>query len=476
MAKRARSDSLALSSVSSVSLLPRIFEELPLEILLHVFSFLPIKVAAQNCTQGSKFRNCKQFNRKFIFGRELAMRRNRESVAKLVDHLFDTHKGDLIDSFQLHIDPVEIEELLDKWLRICVEKKIQDLELYFLRPGYTLTEDFLNQLKNLSSLKLVHCEFELPLKLQSLTNLRSLILWHVPLTNERLQTLIVRCRMLQTIDLLHCAELSRVEIYAAEHRYFKMLRIAGCNNLSMVEVVSPTLRCVHYCGHVPSTITFQAPQLSEALFNFVPAGNRRYLRASVLEKLVCDISNVTVLSASVLIPEALTAKIHHGVFGEICYNFLNLRELHLIMNGGLFCNPYDIIMLMKRCPILEKLFIDIDDYNFECGPYWELHQKPKLDKLDHYFDRLKYIKLKGFKFLQSELQLVKILLSKATHLEALILVTPKNGRIKLWRADGPKYSHLFDSWKASPEVKIVLFEHTADRSLVRPSHSKDWLL
>ncbi|KAG4977929.1 hypothetical protein JHK86_037403 [Glycine max] len=349
------------------------------------------------------------------------MRRNRESVAKLVDHLFDTHKGDLIDSFQLHIDPVEIEELLDKWLRICVEKKIQDLELYFLRPGYTLTEDFLNQLKNLSSLKLVHCEFELPLKLQSLTNLRSLILWHVPLTNERLQTLIVRCRMLQTIDLLHCAELSRVEIYAAEHRYFKMLRIAGCNNLSMVEVVSPTLRCVHYCGHVPSTITFQAPQLSEALFNFVPAGNRRYLRASVLEKLVCDISNVTVLSASVLIPE-------------------------------------------------------IDDYNFECGPYWELHQKPKLDKLDHYFDRLKYIKLKGFKFLQSELQLVKILLSKATHLEALILVTPKNGRIKLWRADGPKYSHLFDSWKASPEVKIVLFEHTADRSLVRPSHSKDWLL
>jgi len=105
-----------------------------------------------------------------------------------------------------------------------------------------------------------------------------------------------------------------------------------------------------------------------------------------------------------------------------------------------------------------------------------LHQKPKLDKLDHYFDRLKYIKLKGFKFLQSELQLVKILLSKATHLEALILVTPKNGRIKLWRADGPKYSHLFDSWKASPEVKIVLFEHTADRSLVRPSHSKDWLL
>jgi len=118
----------------------------------------------------------------------------------------------------------------------------------------------------------------------------------------------------------------------------------------------------------------------------------------------------------------------------------------------------------------------MDDYSFECGPYWELHQKPKLENFDHYFDRLKFIKLKGFKFLQSELQLVKILLNKATHLEALILVSPKSVRIKLWRADGPKYSHLFYSWKASPEVKIVLFEHTADRSLVHPSHSKDWLV
>ncbi|CAJ1961540.1 unnamed protein product [Sphenostylis stenocarpa] len=473
-----------------------IFQHLPFELVEEIFSFLPIKEAKQQCILSSEFRIPTHISRKFLFGRDFTTRRSRESLVELVDHLFVTHRGRYIDSFQIYIDPVGVENFLHKWLKICREKRIQDLELFFYEPGYTLTADFLNQLYKLSTLKLVHCKLELPLNLQSMVNLRTLILWFVPLTDESIHSLISHCRQLETVDLLYCTGLLCVEIYAKEHRFFKKLRIAGCKNLEVFLVDSPTIECVHYCGHVPRIRFIQTTQLNEAYLNFVPAGSRRYLQASVLEKLVSDISHVKVLSASALIPEAsvleklvicsrdnlsfnsvaLTAKFRGGVFGEARYSFLNLLELHLIMEGALFCNPYDILVFMKHCPLMEKLFIDIDDYTFDCGPYWELHQKSEMDKFDHNFDRLNFIKLRGVKFIQSELQLVKILLQKATHLEALVLISQKNCHVNVWTPEGRRYDKLLDSWKASPNTKIVSFEHVAaDHSRASTSNSRQWL-
>ncbi|XP_027931471.1 putative FBD-associated F-box protein At1g61330 isoform X2 [Vigna unguiculata] len=399
-------------------------------------------------------------------------------MVQLVDNLFVTHRGRYIDSFQIYINPVGVENFLHKWLEICREKRIQELDLFFLEPGYTLTADFVNQLNKLSFLKLVHCNLELPLNLLSMANLRSLILRFVPLTDERIHALISHCRQLETVDLLYCTGLLCVEIYAREHRFFKKLRVAGCKNLEVFVVDSPVVECVHYYGHVPTRIRFiQTTKLNEVYLNFMPAGSRGYLQASVVEKLVSDIPNVKVLSASALVPEALTAKFRRGVFGEASYSFLNLMELHLIMEGGLFCNPYDILAFMKHCPLLEKLFIDIDDYTFDCGPYWELHQKSKMENFDLCFDRLNFIKLRGFKFITAELQLVKILLQKATHLDALVLVSQKNCVANVWTPYGRRYDKLLHSWKASPEAKIVTFEHLDDQSRSSSSsHSRDCVL
>ncbi|WVY92547.1 hypothetical protein V8G54_031635 [Vigna mungo] len=453
------------------TLSPTIFQHLPLEIVEEVLSFLPIKEAKQLCILSSKFRTPTHISRKFLFGRDLTKRYSRESIVQLVDHLFRTHRGRCIDSFQIYINPVGIESFLHKWLEICREKTIQELELVFYEPGYTLTAYFLSQLYKLNSLKLVHCQLELPLNLSSMANLRTLVLRFVSLTDEMIHALVSHCRQLETIDLLYCTGLLCVEIYAREHRFFKKMRIAGCKNLEVFVVDSPVIECVHYCGHVPTRIRFiQAPQLSEVHLKFTPAGSRGYLQASVLEKIVSDIPNVKILSASALVPEALTAKFRRGVFGEACYSFLNLMELHLIMEGGLFCNPYDILSFLKHCPLLEKLFIDIDDYTFDCGPYWELHQKSKMENFDLDFVRLDFIKFRGFKFIAAELHLVKILLQKATNLDALVLVSQKNCLANIWTPYGRRYDKLLHSWKASPEAKIVTFEYVDDRG--RPSSSR----
>lgn len=393
-----------------------------------------------------------------------------------MDHLFATHRGLYIDAFQIYIDPVGIENFIQKWLEICREKRIQELELFFVDSGFTLTADFLNQLFRLSTLKLVHCNLELPVNLLSLANLRNLILWFVPLKDENIHTLISHCRQLVTVDLLYCTEVVCVEIYAREHKFLKRVRVARCKNVEVFVVDSATIECVHYRGHVPTRIRFfQTTKLNEAYLNFVPAGSRGYFQASVLENLVSDIPHVKILSASALVPESLTAKVRRGVFGEASYSFSNLIELHLIMEGGLFCNPYDILAFMKRCPLVEKLFIDIDDYTFDCGPYWEFHQKSKMEKFDLCFDRLNYIKLRGFKFIAAELQLAKILLQKTTHLDALVLVSQKNCVANICTPYGRKYDQLFHSWKASPEAKIVTFEHTDDPGRSSSSHSKEWL-
>ncbi|KAL9321271.1 hypothetical protein ACSQ67_013110 [Phaseolus vulgaris] len=408
-------------SQPTAALSPNIFQHLPFEILEQIISFLPIRQAKQQCILSSEFRSSTHISRRFLFGRVFSKRRSRESIVELVDHLFATHRGLYIDAFQIYIDPVGIENFIQKWLEICREKRIQELELFFVDSGFTLTADFLNQLFRLSTLKLVHCNLELPVNLLSLANLRNLILWFVPLKDENIHTLISHCRQLVTVDLLYCTEVVCVEIYAREHKFLKRVRVARCKNVEVFVVDSATIECVHYRGHVPTRIRFfQTTKLNEAYLNFVPAGSRGYFQASVLENLVSDIPHVKILSASALVPE-------------------------------------------------------IDDYTFDCGPYWEFHQKSKMEKFDLCFDRLNYIKLRGFKFIAAELQLAKILLQKTTHLDALVLVSQKNCVANICTPYGRKYDQLFHSWKASPEAKIVTFEHTDDPGRSSSSHSKEWL-
>ena len=103
-----------------------------------------------------------------------------------------------------------------------------------------------------------------------------------------------------------------------------------------------------------------------------------------------------------------------------------------------------------------------------------MHQKSKMEKFDLYFDRLNFIKLRGFKFIAAELHLAKILLQKTTNLDALVLVSQKNCVANIWTPYGRRYDKLLNSWKASPEAKIVTFEHMDDRSQSGSSHSREF--
>lgn len=48
-----------------------------------------------------------------------------------IKQIFDSHKGPEIQSFKLHINHVGVAPLIEKWVQICIEKKVLSLFLSF---------------------------------------------------------------------------------------------------------------------------------------------------------------------------------------------------------------------------------------------------------------------------------------------------------------------------------------------------------
>lgn len=119
--------------------------------------------------------------------------------------------------------------------------------------------------------------------------------------------------------------------------------------------------------------------------------------------------------------------------------------------------------------------MQLNDYKFDLGMNWKMLHKPQLDNSNHKFTQLKVVVLRSFKFLPSELELVKIILQRATILESLFLIPPKNGCSKFKRQDAAQYQNLFGSWRASTKVIVGIYEGYVDESVTNQTHSKLWI-
>lgn len=116
----------------------------------------------------------------------------------------------------------------------------------------------------------------------------------------------------------------------------------------------------------------------------------------------------------------------------------------------------------------------MNDYNFDCGSaYWELHQKPSLEAFTTFFHALKFIKLRGFKFVKHEIEMVRFFLKRSPHLQVMALLFPKNGNVEIQPSDASVYGRLFRSWKASQEAQILVYEHWNDTT-IPPMHLRIW--
>jgi hypothetical protein len=107
---------------------------LPEDIVQIIFTLLPIKDAIVTASIVSpRYKSSWRHNRKFLFGRDFYLQYKLLGMASIVDHLFHCHEGNEIKTFQLHIDPIGIEALINRWLQICTQKDLEHLELHLYR-------------------------------------------------------------------------------------------------------------------------------------------------------------------------------------------------------------------------------------------------------------------------------------------------------------------------------------------------------
>ncbi|XP_028788732.1 putative FBD-associated F-box protein At1g61330 [Neltuma alba] len=378
----------------------------------HLFSFLPIKEAVQVGPVSTRFKNAWHLNRMLLFGTEFA-RFDQQELVDLIERVFDVNKAPEIQAFCLHIDPQGVGAFIEKWLGICALKQVKELELQFSQP-FLLESHFLD-IQTLRILKLTNCEIQLPQVLTGLQFLNTIVFSRINLTENELKTLLSNCKLLNTLELSECLGIRVMDICARDSRYFKTLKIAYCPSVEDLNIDVPSLRSIFYRGAVIRIEFKKALPLKEAFFKFFPT--RGYLLSHKVDRLVIDLFYATVLTTS-------------------------------------------------------STFIELNNYNFECGLYWKLHEKPMLDNFAYEFSRLKFVKLIGFKFAEYEIELVKVLLQKSVKLESMVFVLPRNNRTTLVQAaDATYYNHLFRSWTVSPTAKMFLYEHRNDQSKC-PTHPK----
>ncbi|GLT45608.1 hypothetical protein SLA2020_194290 [Shorea laevis] len=443
---------------------------MPEDVIHNIFSFLPIKDAVQTGTVSPKFRRSWQFCRHLNFDTEFARGKARPDYMSIVDRVFALHSGSKIHTLRLCFIPIEVESVVENWIRQAIQKEVEELELNFLqdKTRYKLPSEFLD-VPSLKVLKLCCCEIDLSPDVQGLRLLQTVVLRKIQLKLKMIDTVFKTCNLLESFDVAECyGAAGRLKVFADNLKRFKVLKVGNCKDLSEIQIINaPYLHTVFYQGKFIPIKFENTPWLNNIMLNFSkPRGLTRYPQISTLAN---DLSRVLTLTVSSPFVEELSSSMVYG----LQFAFPYLKELQLIMEGTRYCNVYDIACLLDKCPSLERLFIDFNGCYFDCGRYWKLHQNHMINKFMSNLNSLKLVKLNGFRFLEHEAELGKFLMERARFIEILLLITPQNSRVKINIPDAIHCHSLFMHWK-SPRTKIVVLEHLHDTNWLCPSQPKIW--
>lgn len=223
------------------------------------------------------------------------------------------------------MDPIGVEQLIMKWLRICGEKKTEDVLLNFLRRGFRLSPDDIDCLsESLKSLNLVRCGIMMPPVTRSMQFLHTVILKQVELVSDQLESLVWHCRALVNLELFQCRGLQSVRIYARAHRHLRTVKVSGCAGVNWMMIDAPTIKCFFFAGVRPTILfgDFGEVYLQEAIFNFVPAKGARgagFTKHYRVEALVNILYHVTTLTIS-----AHFLEVSQSIYPSIVYLYIYL--------------------------------------------------------------------------------------------------------------------------------------------------------
>jgi len=325
--------------------------ELPEHLVEYIIStYFPIQYVLQNRVVSKTFREAAIRSRDLDFGRIYSRRRSQSEVVRIIEEIFNQHKGSEINRFVLILNHIGVEDKVLSWVKTCLSKNIQELTLDFSKSKKVmdLSVDF-SAIETLTVLKLRRCKFEIPNNTpKGLRLLRTLALMKSKVTPEMIDAIFSNCIHLETLELTRCITHGVLSINAHNHKKFKELVLYCMPNRLQIILDAPTLECYKYEGFVRILDFSSVDALKEAKLHYIQNYNWRYYDSSnmVLANMVAY-TGVHVLSTTNIFLEVNFFEFTFLIFIKVFHVFIAISEENLYTISFFHIMKYRITLQIK---------------------------------------------------------------------------------------------------------------------------------
>ncbi|KAF5176536.1 Fbd-associated f-box protein, partial [Thalictrum thalictroides] len=335
------------------------------DVVEKIFTYLPVKFVGRIGARLKRFHYSWKFSQYLDFDKDFAECMTQKDYVNTVVCIMMSHQGSKVCRFRLYSDANLDYDLLHNWLDILNKKEAEEIDLDF-SPGKKETFVFYGNLIDSETpfkiLKLTHCKLKLPFnEMTCWSNLTCITLRRVLLDNNLSIIVSANCYVLEKLILIQCRGIGMLIINAPDHKRLKMLTVARCFEIHEMVIVVPTLTTFHYRGYTRNVglSIDSASMLHDVVLDLIsPKIYPCILRFEM------DLSHVKTLTVSSHFIEALKRQ---------PIIIPNVKEVQILMEERSYCNLYDIADFLISCPLLERVFLDINGFFFNDGPYWQRH-------------------------------------------------------------------------------------------------------
>ncbi|KAI3456336.1 hypothetical protein Pfo_012999 [Paulownia fortunei] len=434
------------------------------DIVETIISYLPVKDVSRLAILSRRFRYSWKFCRDLSFDNNFAKNLSRNEFKNIVNNFFHSHLNSSADKFRLYFDATGETSLVSYWIQMAVRLGIKEIELDLIpsKKKFMLNYDLVN-VESIKIMRLVNCELHLPFNSNGLCHLRELTFQNVRARPIAIQAIFANCLALRSLQLIHCNFIFTLNICAQDLIGFKMLVVKDCSDVHSININAPTLYSFHYHGKL-CAFKFQndLPHLNDVIIDITYS--RGFQLLPHRNDMVISLAFVRTLTVSSTFVEGLSTRFEEYEYREMEFYLWKLKEFHLLVAPESYLNSSDIATFLKKCPSVERVFVDLGQNAFGNSLYWDLHGRKYLSECHTLFPFLKCVKVKGFTLKEQPVTMGRFFLKNAINLHDLILVKAKNYN----------YPEIFtpDCLRSdiSSNANIEIYDYKRDKSVINPEH------
>ncbi|XP_022764547.1 F-box protein At2g39490-like [Durio zibethinus] len=362
------------------------------DILCHILSLVPCRCAVQTSLLSSRWR--------YVWRKSIEFQGTIDDISEVITLLLD--RFDKLSSdrkIRFHFGEGSI----------LATFKDEELHLNFCYEGQETFSHFDWSLE--LNPKIPVCERASCMKVLHLKSVNKM-------TREIVSSVISKFQFLENLQISECKGLQSLYIEAGSR--FQSLIILDCLQLNEIYVFAHNLKKLVFQGQLPWIWLYYSPHLENAILDFRNGPGYNPFACENLLSLLLAVKNVKTLTISgwlFRVPISKWLSSAGAIWERKDFLFNNLMKLCWIDSSMENHSIATLISVLKICPSLEKLFINVDPSNY-CSPskgeysFWIEYSNrvASTTTLDH----LTVVKLKGSLGQEDKILLTKLLVKVAS--------------------------------------------------------------